>query len=82
MAYCRLAVALVWISGAIALESAVFHVQALGTEAVKSTPIDKVISLIDGLKKEVEVEGKAEAATYDKFDQICMLLQSYHRDKG
>jgi hypothetical protein len=71
MAYCRLAVALVWISGAIALESAVFHVQALGTEAVKSTPIDKVISLIDGLKKEVEVEGKAEAATYDKLACFC-----------
>jgi len=35
------------------------------------SPIEKVISLIEGMKKDVEDEGKAEAATYDKFACFC-----------
>jgi peptidoglycan hydrolase CwlO-like protein len=39
--------------------------------AVKVTPIEKVISLLEGMKKEVEDEGKAEATSYDKFACFC-----------
>lgn len=38
---------------------------------VEVKPIEKVISLIEGLKKEVEDEGKAEASSYDKFACFC-----------
>merc|ERR1719148_496641 len=39
--------------------------------SVEVTPIEKVISLIEGLKKEVESDGKAEAEAYDKFACFC-----------
>jgi chromosome segregation ATPase len=35
------------------------------------TPIDKVISLLDDMKTELETESKAEAATYDEFACFC-----------
>jgi len=41
---------------------------AVGNEV---TPIDKVISLIEGMKTELETESKAEAASYDKYSCFC-----------
>merc|ERR1719408_1121247 len=35
------------------------------------TPIDKVIDLIEGMKKEVEKDGSAEAKAYDEFACFC-----------
>jgi len=35
------------------------------------TPIEKVISLIENLKQEVEKEGRDEAGAYDKFSCFC-----------
>jgi len=42
-----------------------------GAAAADVTPIDKVISLIKGLKDEVEADGKNEANAYDKFACFC-----------
>jgi ABC-type transporter Mla subunit MlaD len=39
--------------------------------AVDVTPVEKVITLLGDLKKQVEGEGKEEAATYDKFACFC-----------
>jgi len=36
-----------------------------------ATPISKVIDLIEGLKKEVEADGKTEGTAYDKFACFC-----------
>lgn len=36
-----------------------------------ATPMSKVTDLIEGLKKEVEEEGVAEAASYNKFSCFC-----------
>jgi len=35
------------------------------------TPIDKVISLLEGMKTELETDSKAEAAAYDKYACFC-----------
>jgi len=42
-----------------------------GAAAVEVTPVEKVINLVAGLKKEVEDEGKAEASAYESFACFC-----------
>jgi hypothetical protein len=37
----------------------------------RATPVSKVIELLTGLVKEVQDEGKREAATYEKFSCFC-----------
>jgi len=39
--------------------------------AAEVTPIEKVISLVEGLKSEVEADGKSEAGAYEKFACFC-----------
>lgn len=39
--------------------------------ASDSSPLDKVVSMLEDLQTEVLVEGKAEAKTYDKFACFC-----------
>mmetsp|Transcript_30899 Transcript_30899/g.88905 ORF Transcript_30899/g.88905 Transcript_30899/m.88905 type:complete len:704 (-) Transcript_30899:112-2223(-) len=43
----------------------------LAVSASAVTPVEKVISLLEDLKTEVETEGKTEATTYDKFACFC-----------
>jgi len=49
------------------MQSIVLLAILAGAAAVEVTPIDKVITLIKGLKSEVESDGKSEAAAYEKF---------------
>jgi chromosome segregation ATPase len=42
-----------------------------GAASVDVTPIEKVINLIEGMKKEVEADGKSEASAYDDFACFC-----------
>jgi len=44
---------------------------ALLAGAAAVTPIEKVISLIEGMKDEVEADGKSEARAYEKFACFC-----------
>jgi len=37
----------------------------------KVTPVEKVISLLEGLREQVEKDGKREATEYDKFSCFC-----------
>ena len=39
--------------------------------AVEVTPVEKVITLMEELKTEVEDEGKSEAKLYDEFACFC-----------
>ena len=39
--------------------------------ASQVTPVEKVINLLEGMKTEVEKEGKAEAISYQKFACFC-----------
>jgi len=50
------------------LISFVLLAAAAGTQV---TPIDKVISLLEGMKSDVEKEGAAEATSYEKFACFC-----------
>lgn len=51
---------------------------ALGISALavaeKVTPVEKVITLLEDLKEEVEHEGETEAATYDSFSCFCKSM--------
>jgi len=51
----------------VALSNKVLLALVAGASASEVTPIDKVISLIEGMKSEVEADGKSEAKAYDKF---------------
>jgi len=42
-----------------------------GVAAVEVTPIEKVISLIEGLRDEVATDGKNEAQAYEEFACFC-----------
>jgi peptidoglycan hydrolase CwlO-like protein len=42
-----------------------------GAAAVDVTPVEKVITLIEDMKKEVEKNGKDEASAYDEFACFC-----------
>jgi len=42
-----------------------------GAAAAEVTPIEKVISLIEGMATEVDTEGRKEAAAYDTFACFC-----------
>jgi len=42
-----------------------------GASSAAVTPLQKVTQLVEGLKAEIEAEGKAEASSYNKFACFC-----------
>jgi DNA repair exonuclease SbcCD ATPase subunit len=48
-----------------------FILSIVGVAALEVTPIEKVITLLEDMKTEVEDEGKTEAASYEKFACFC-----------
>jgi len=52
-------------------------VLALALAARKETPIDQVVSLIQGLADEIEKDGKSEQASYDKY--ACWVEDTLQR---
>jgi len=57
--------------GAFCLPVIVLSCIAIRTFAADVTPVEKVISLLEELKGEVEDEGKKAASTYDEFACFC-----------
>eukprot|EP00928_Gymnodinium_smaydae_P038660 TRINITY_DN26618_c0_g1_i1.p1 TRINITY_DN26618_c0_g1~~TRINITY_DN26618_c0_g1_i1.p1 ORF type:complete len:705 (+),score=183.75 TRINITY_DN26618_c0_g1_i1:39-2153(+) len=57
-----------YVSIAVGSLAAFQHVSALDA---RQTPTEKVISLLDGLAKEVKTDGEAEAKAYDTFACFC-----------
>jgi len=46
----------------------------LGVQSAAVTPVEKVITLMEDLKAEVEAEGETESATYDTFSCFCKSM--------
>jgi hypothetical protein len=55
----------------MALLRCIVYVGALALSAAQNTPIDKVINLIEGMKSDVENEGRSEAKSYGDFACFC-----------
>jgi len=55
----------------IALSFALLAGAFAASQDAKVTPIEKVITLIEDMKKGVEDDGKTEGAAYDKFACFC-----------
>jgi hypothetical protein len=54
-----------------AMRCVVFFAALAGAAAVDVTPIEKVIELLEGMKKEVVADGKSEASSYEEFACFC-----------
>merc|ERR1719428_2444146 len=57
-----------------ALKLALVLACAFFANANEVTPVEKVITLPEDLKEEVEHEGETEAATYDTFSCFCKSM--------
>jgi len=53
---------------------AVLLAGAFAVQASEVTPVEKVITLLEDLKEEVEHEGETEASTYDTFSCFCKSM--------
>jgi hypothetical protein len=49
----------------------VFFLAILAGASAAVTPIEKVVALVEGLKSEVEADGKSEASAYNQFACFC-----------
>jgi len=56
------------------LRNALFLACVVASNAEKVTPVEKVITLLEDLKEEVEHEGETEASTYDTFSCFCKSM--------